>query len=89
MVAPHPTLDSHAPPGPSRPAAAPFDETALLQRSLWSIPEAASFLRVSTRSLWRMLADPRSGFPTPRRIRGRTLLVRDEVVAFMREGTAP
>jgi hypothetical protein len=35
-----------------------------------------------------MLADPRSGFPTPRRIRGRTLLVRDEVIAFMQEGGA-
>ncbi len=85
MIAPLHTSDSQQPPAPSSPVAAPFDEAALLQRSLWSIPEAASFLRVSKRSLWRMLADPRSGFPTPRRIRGRTLLVRDEVIAFMQE----
>jgi hypothetical protein len=30
-----------------------------------------------------MVADPRSGFPQPRRLRGRTLLARDEVLAFL------
>ncbi len=79
--------DSQHSSAPASPKVAPFDEAALMQRTFWSVPEAASFLRVSTRSLWRMLADPRSGFPTPRRVRGRTLLMRDAVIAFMEEGS--
>jgi predicted DNA-binding transcriptional regulator AlpA len=73
----------HAPaPNPSRKPA-PLREAELLQKMLWSVPEAASVLRVGTRSMWRMLADPNSGFPRPRRICGRTLLSRDEVLGFM------
>jgi len=88
VVAPRQTLDSLVRPPAASPGEAVSDESVLLARTLWSVPEAASFLRVSKRSLWRMLADPRSGFPPPRRIRGRTLLVRDEVIAFMQEGGA-
>ena len=29
------------------------------------------------------MADPKSGFPKPRRLRGRTLLVRAELLAFL------
>ncbi|MBK8980671.1 MAG: helix-turn-helix domain-containing protein [Planctomycetes bacterium] len=50
---------------------------------LITVPEAASLLRVGKRTVWRLMADPESGFPSPRRIRGRTLLVRDEVLAFV------
>lgn len=88
MVAPRQPLDSLVRPPSASPGEAVSNESVLLARTLWSVPEAASFLRVSKRSLWRMIADPRSGFPTPRRIRGRTLLVRDEVIAFMQEGGA-
>jgi predicted DNA-binding transcriptional regulator AlpA len=75
--------DSHAAaPKPSRIPAPPH-EAELLLKSLWSIPEAASFLRVSSRTVWRELSNPQSRFPRPRRIRGRTLLARDEVLAFI------
>ena len=78
------------------PLAAPCDchplantarpEIALSDRAenlLVTVPEGASLLRVSVRSVWRLMADPASGFPKPRRIRGRTLLVRDELLAFL------
>jgi len=50
---------------------------------LISVPEAASLLRVGVRTVWRLMADPKAGFPKPRRLRGRTLLVRDELLAFL------
>lgn len=53
------------------------------ERLLISVPEAASLLRVATRTVWRLMADPKSGFPSPRRIRGRTLLVRAELLEFL------
>ena len=49
---------------------------------LVSVQEAALLLGVGVRTVWRMLADPNSAFPRPRRLRGRTLLVRAEVLAF-------
>jgi excisionase family DNA binding protein len=81
-------MDSHAPPAPASPRRAKLDEAALQQRLLLSIPEAAFLLRVGVRTVWRLMADPKSRFPTPRRIRGRTLLARDEVLEFMQEGAA-
>jgi excisionase family DNA binding protein len=50
---------------------------------LLSVPEAASLLHVGVRTVWRLMADPRSKFPKPRRLRGRTLLVREELLAFL------
>ncbi len=50
---------------------------------LISIPEAASLLRVARRTVWRLMADPKAGFPKPRRLRGRTLLVRAELLEFL------
>lgn len=55
---------------------------------LLTVPEAASLLRVSRRSVWRLMSDPRSRFPKPRRIRGRTLLMRDEVLAYVAKEAA-
>ncbi len=55
---------------------------------LITVPEAASLLRVSNRTVWRLMADPDSGFPEPRRLRGRTLLVRDELLAFLEVGVS-
>ena len=65
-----------------------LDAAELLTRMFWNVPETAFLLRVSTRSVWRLLADPRSGFPKPRRVRGRTVLERDQVLEFMRDRTA-
>lgn len=75
--------DSHVSPAPASRIAAPFDSAGLAAKILWSVPETAFMCRIGVRSVWRMLADPRSGFPRPRRLRGRTLLVRDEVLAFL------
>lgn len=75
--------DSHAAPPPASRIAAPFDPSDLAAKILWSVPETAFMCRVGVRSVWRMIADPRSGFPRPRHLRGRTLLVRAEVLAFL------
>lgn len=56
---------------------------------LMTVPEGASLLRVGVRTVWRLMADPDSGFPEPRRIRGRTLLVRSELLAFLEVETPP
>lgn len=56
----------------------------LQQKLFWSVPETASVLRVGVRTVWRLMADPKSGFPKARQVRGRTLLARDEVLRFMR-----
>jgi hypothetical protein len=66
------------------PKVAHFDEAALLQKVLLSVPETAFLMRVGARTVWRLMADPKSGFPAPRRVRGRTLLARDVVLAFFR-----
>jgi hypothetical protein len=78
--------DSHAAREKPSRKIAPFDEAALLARTFWTVPETAFISRVGVRTVWRLMADPESGFPTPRRLRGRTLLARDEVLAFLKEG---
>jgi excisionase family DNA binding protein len=80
--------NSHATPAPSSHKVALPDEAALLARMFLTVQETAFLLRVSARSVWRLLADPRSGFPRPRRVRGRTVLERDEVLEFMRDRAA-
>lgn len=50
---------------------------------LITVPEVASLCRVSNRTVWRLMADPKVGFPKPRRLRGRTLFVRAELLAFL------
>ena len=75
--------NSHVSPALASRIAAPFDSAGLATKILWTVPETAFMCRIGVRSVWRMLADPRSGFPRPRRLRGRTLLVRDEVLAFL------
>ena len=59
------------------------DAAALMQKLLWSVPETAFMCGVAVRTVWRLMADPDSGFPTPRHVRGRTLLARDDVLAFL------
>ena len=78
---------SHAAPSSSKPALPPPSELA--QKLFWSVPEAAFMTGVSARTVWRLMADPQSGFPRPRRVRGRTLLVASEVMEFMQEGASP
>ena len=51
------------------------------------MPESASFMRVSKRTVWRLMADSKSGFPKAQPIRGRTLLPRDAVLRYL--GLAP
>ncbi|MFO1053943.1 MAG: helix-turn-helix domain-containing protein [Planctomycetota bacterium] len=72
--------DSHLLANAARPEIALSDG---VENLLVTVPEGASLLRVSVRTVWRLMADPASGFPKPRRIRGRTLLVRDELLAFL------
>jgi hypothetical protein len=81
-------VDSDAP--ATKPSRIPptLRESDLLQRMLWSVPETAFMCRVGVRTVWRMTSDPKSGFPEPRRMRGRTLFARDEVLAFLAEGAA-
>ena len=50
---------------------------------LLTTDEAAAALRVHARTLMRLASDPKSHFPEPRRVRGRTLLARDEVLAYL------
>ena len=69
---------------PAAKARPKFDEQELRQRSLWTVPETAFMCRVGDRTVWRLMNDPRSDFPGPRRVGGRTLLARDEVFAFLR-----
>ena len=78
--------DSHDPAEKPRPKAQQFGASALQQIPYWTIPEAAFMSRVGVRTVWRLMADPDSGFPRPRRIGRRTLLARDEVLAFLAEG---
>jgi len=82
------TTDSHESPPKPRRESAPLREADLMQKMLWSVREAAFMSRVGVRTVWRLMADPRSGFPHPRRIGRRTLLLRDEVLAFLAKGAA-
>jgi predicted DNA-binding transcriptional regulator AlpA len=75
--------DIHAAPPSASPESALFDEKTLREKMFWSVPEAAFMCRLSTRTVWRLMADPQSGFPEPRKVRGRTLLAAAEVLAFM------
>ena len=78
--------DSHAPATkPSRKSAL-FCESDLLTKLLWTVPETAFMTRVGVRTVWRLMADPKSGFPAPRRIGSRTLFARDAVLAFLAKG---
>jgi predicted DNA-binding transcriptional regulator AlpA len=75
--------DSHgSAPQPSGKPALPR-EVDLLQKLFWSVPESAFMCRVAVRTVWRLMADPKSKFPKPHRLRGRTLFGRDEVLAYM------
>jgi len=80
--------DSHAAPTPSSRKPALLEAAALLQKLLWSVPETAFMCGVGVRTVWRLMADPDSGFPTPRHVRGRTLLPRDEVLRFLQKGSS-
>ena len=81
-------VDSHAPTAPSSRKPALLREEELLQKLFWNVEEVAFIARVGERTVWRLMADPKSKFPTPRRIRGRTLLARDEVLAFLQGDSA-
>jgi len=67
----------------SRKAAQP-DAAALMAKLVWSIGETAFMCGVGVRTVWRLMSDPKSRFPKPRRVRGRTLLARDEVLAYLK-----
>lgn len=76
--------DIHAEPDAATHKPAPFDREELESRLFWSVPETAFMCSVSVRTVWRLMADPRSGFPKPRRVLGRTLLAAEDVMAFMK-----
>lgn len=80
--------DSHAPAKASSRKPALLDAAELQQKLFWTVAETAFLMRVSVRTVWRLMADPKSRFPDARRVRGRTLLARDEVLAFMAEGAS-
>ena len=79
--------DIHAAPPAASPETALFDEKSLREKMFWSVPEAAFMCRLSARTVWRLMADPRSGFPERRRVRGRTLLAAEAVLKFMEAST--
>lgn len=85
-VAAEPAADSHGPPPKPSDKNAPLRDADLLAKLMWTVPETAFMCRVSVRTLWRMAGDPDSRFPRARRLRGRTLFVRDEVLAFLAKG---
>ena len=80
--------DIHAAPAAATHKPVLFDRKELESRLFWSVPETAFMCSVSVRSVWRLMADPRSGFPVPKRLRGRTLLDAEEVLTFMQEDAA-
>lgn len=81
-------VDSHAPAqDPSRIPAQPR-EADLLDRMFWTTRETAFIARVSVRSLWRELSNPRSRFPRPHRVGARNLFSRDAVLAHLGRKTA-
>jgi len=75
--------DSHPPANSSSRESALPREVELLAKLFWTVPEAAFIARVGARTVWRLMADPDSGFPKARHVRGRTLLARDDVLAFL------
>jgi len=77
--------DTHAAPAAATHKPALFEHEELATRLFWSVPETAFMCRLSVRTVWRMLANPRSGFPEPRKVGGRTLLAAANVMAFMQE----
>ena len=83
-----PDTDSHGPRQQPSPESAPSREAQLRAKLLWSVPETAFMTGVSARTVWRELSNPKSKFPRPRRLRGRTLLVAAEVVAFLLEAAS-
>ncbi len=80
--------DSPSPASKPRPKIALPTEAELLAKLFWNVGEVAFIARVSARSVWRMVADPKSGFPKPRRLGGRTLFPRDAVLAFLGKGAS-
>ena len=83
-------LDHDSQPAASSASRKPalLDPAALMAKLLWSVGETAFMCGVGVRTVWRLMADPKSGFPTPRRVRGRTLLQRDGVLQFLKESAA-
>tara|TARA_R110000782_G_scaffold152640_5_gene245236 strand:+ start:22 stop:279 length:258 start_codon:yes stop_codon:yes gene_type:complete len=79
--------DIHAAPTTATHKPALFDREELESRLFWSVPETAFMCSLSVRTVWRLMANPRSGFPEPRRVLGRTLLAAADVMEFM-EGAA-
>ena len=49
-----------------------------------SILEAAARMGVSKRTVYRLLDDPDSGFPRPRKIRRRTVIMEDDLEEWLR-----
>lgn len=79
-------MDSHAPAPKPRRKPALLREADVLPKLLWTVAETAFMCRAGARTVWRELSNPKSKFPRARRILGRTLLSRDEVLAFLAEG---
>jgi len=82
------TSNSHRFARKPRPVQELFNAVVLQQQLFWTVPETAFMCRVGARTVWRLMADPNSKFPRPRRIGGRTLLSRDAVLAFMAQEDA-
>lgn len=76
-------MSSQDPAGTARETPPTFDGIALRTKLNWSVAEAAFMVGLGERSVWRLLSDPRSGFPKARRIGRRTLLSAAEVMAFV------
>ena len=78
-----PAVASHGPATQASRIPAPLREADLMQKMFWNIGEVAFMCRVSARTVWRELSNPKSKFPRPSRIRGRAVFARDEVLAHM------
>jgi len=65
-----------------------FNAAALEAKPHWSVAESAFWCGFSVRTVWRLMSDPRSGFPKPRRVGRRTLLAAAEVMRFMAADTS-
>lgn len=79
-------IDSHAAAPKPRRKPALLREADVLPKLFWTVAETAFMCRAGARTVWRELSNPKSKFPRARRILGRTLLSRDEVLAFLAEG---
>lgn len=82
-------MTSHDAAGTARESSTTFDGIALRAKLNWSVAEVAFMVGLGERSVWRLLADPRSGFPKARRIGRRTLLSAAEVMAFVERTAKP